>query len=384
MMNLNQKTPSFFRFLTKIQKMIRLALICMLLILIASCAKEQDDLDKNLTIGGQKIYAAGYYIDGYPNGVQYASYWVNGERVSMGEGEVTDIFVQDNIVYASGYDESSNAVYWVDGEKKSLQGKGTMAHSIYIHNDDVYVAGSFSNGSCYWKNGSKINLTTGADSEAFGIVLSEDGEVYVGGYYMNNHHYLIPARWNGTQRRNLTKPKGGDGEVYDVVLKNGTTPIFLGMSMAPNNMVGYVPKASYWIGNKRIDCDNGGTWKDNVYGGEAFGGFVHGDDVYLAGNVQYIGLVDSDGNEIEGKGGIFPHYWKNGNIHNLSGGPVYDNYWVGGGKDIFVSDSKVVVGGWASSNDLAQVAAIWVDGQLIYLEDEQEFSSVVNSIFVPQ
>ena len=66
------------------------------------------------------------------------------------------------------------------------------------------------------------------------------------------------------------------------------------------------------------------------------------------------------------------------------GGPVYDNYWVGGGKDIFVSDSKVVVGGWASSNDLAQVAAIWVDGQLIYLEDEQEFSSVVNSIFVQQ
>ena len=56
----------------------------------------------------------------------------------------------------------------------------------------------------------------------------------------------------------------------------------------------------------------------------------------------------------------------------------------GGGKDIFVSDFKVVVGGWASSNDLAQVAAIWVDGQLTYLEDEQEFSSVVNSIFVQQ
>lgn len=55
MMNLYQKTPSFFRFLTKIQKMIRLALICMLFILIASCAKEQDDLDKNLTIDGQNF-----------------------------------------------------------------------------------------------------------------------------------------------------------------------------------------------------------------------------------------------------------------------------------------------------------------------------------------
>lgn len=46
MMNLNQKTPSFFRLQTKIQKMIRLALICMLFILIASCAKKQYDLAK--------------------------------------------------------------------------------------------------------------------------------------------------------------------------------------------------------------------------------------------------------------------------------------------------------------------------------------------------
>ena len=42
---------------------------------------------------------------------------------------------------------------------------------------------------------------------------------------MNNHHYLIPARWNGTSRRNLTKPQGGDAEIYDVKLKNNT-PVF--------------------------------------------------------------------------------------------------------------------------------------------------------------
>ena len=29
-----------------------------------------------------------------------------------------------------------------------------------------------------------------------------------------------------------------------------------------------LPKASYWIGDKRTDCNNGGSWQDNIYGGE--------------------------------------------------------------------------------------------------------------------
>ena len=41
------------------------------------------------------------------------------------------------------------------------------------------------------------------------------------------------------------------------------------MAMKPNNMVGYVPTASWWISGNRTDCSNGGTWRDNIYGGEA-------------------------------------------------------------------------------------------------------------------
>ena len=94
--------------------------------------------------------------------------------------------------------------------------------------------------------GVKTTLTTNADSEAFGIVVNDNGNVITGGYYMNNHHYLIPARWNGTSRKNLTKPQGGDAEIYDVKLKNNK-PVFFGMTMRQNNMVGLLPKASYWI-----------------------------------------------------------------------------------------------------------------------------------------
>ena len=351
-------------------------------LLISSCTVDNDDISNpSLDIKGQIIYAAGYYIDGYPNGKQYATYWVNGERVVLGEGEITDIEVKNGVVYATGSDENWDGVYWVNGEKQKLQGTDTYAHSVFVHEDDVYVAGSFSNGSCYWKNGVKINLTTNTDSEAFGIVVNDNGNVICAGYYMNNHHYLIPARWNGVTRKNMNKPNGGDGEIYDVVLKDNT-PVFIGMTMRQNNMVGLLPKASYWIGNKRTDCDNGGNWQDNIYGGEGIGGFVHGDDVYLTGNIQYIGNVDNDGNNIEGEPGITAHYWKNGQIFDLPGGPVFDNYWVGGGRDIIVSDDQIIVGGWASSFSHSQIAAIWINGKLIYLEDENIYPSIVNSILL--
>ena len=350
-------------------------LIISILLFIISCSSE--NIDNDLNVNGSSVYAGGYFIDGEN---QYASYWVNGNKVILGEGEITDITVKDGIVYATGFDENWDAVYWVDSEKTILQGNDTYSYSIFIHSQDVYVSGSFANGSCYWKNGSKFNLTTNADSEAFGIVVNENGDVITGGYYMNNHHALVPARWNGTKRVNLSKPQHGDAEIYEVKLK-GNTPVFFGMAMKPNNMVGYVPTASYWHSGERTDCNNGGTWRDNIYGGEGRGGFASGNDIYVAGNIQHIGTVDSDGNPNPDEPGITPHYWKNGQIFDLPGGPVFDNYWVGGGRDIIVEDGQIIVGGWASSSSQAQVAATWVNGQLVYLEDKDIYS-VINSISI--
>ena len=62
-------------------------------------------------------------IEGYPNGIQYATYWLNGDRFILGEGEITDIHVKDGTVYATGTDESWQAVYWVDGVKNCFTGK---------------------------------------------------------------------------------------------------------------------------------------------------------------------------------------------------------------------------------------------------------------------
>ena len=103
---------------------------------------------QNLDLDGKNLYAAGYYIDSYPNGTQYATYWLNGKRIVLGEGEISDIEVKDGVVYATGYDENWDAVYWVDGVKKTLEGDDTHAHSIFVKNVGTKIKNPSSRG---WK-----------------------------------------------------------------------------------------------------------------------------------------------------------------------------------------------------------------------------------------
>ena len=125
----------------------KLILVFVLIIFTLSCESDDNSISESLNQSGKNIYAAGYFVDDYPNGLQYAAYWVNGERFVYGEGEITDIHVENDIVYATGLDENWEAVYWVDGIKTVLDGNDTSSNSIFIHDGNVYVAGRFSNGS---------------------------------------------------------------------------------------------------------------------------------------------------------------------------------------------------------------------------------------------
>ena len=274
--------------------------------------------------------------------------------------------VSDGKVYAVGWTFGASASYWIDNESFDLEGSGAEAYSIAVHDGDVYTAGR-DDGACYWKNTTK-NKLSGGDSSGYGIAIKENGDVFIGGYYMNNHHYVIPARWKNGNRSNLSKPSGGDGEVLDVKIYDGT-PYFFGMSMAPNSMLGYLPKASYWKGNTRNDMPNGGGWQKGIYGGESYGGFVDETGVYVAGKIDWIGEVDDEDNDIPGTGGTYAHYWHNGTKVDLLGG-VFNDMWVSTAYDVAVSDGYVVVTGDVATETQTQVPAIWVNDVLTKLEGD--------------
>ena len=326
----------------------------------------------HILIPGRTIYIVGQSYNSEGN--LTACYWVNGVRVELPGGAwATDIVVVNGTVYTSGTGEASDACYWINETRYDLPGNGGEAEAITVDsNGVVYVAGWYNDGSCYWKDGQRIDLTTNGDSQAFAIGLRSNGDVYVGGYYLNNSHYVIPCYWkNGNNRNNLSVPSGGDGEVNDVAIMDGNTRYYAGYTMKPDNFAGYVPKACHWrnAGN-RTDLPLGGSSME-IYGATGKGITVDGGDIYIAG---YTDWYEFTGEE-ETTGGSFPQYWKNSTIHDLPGGPL-TNFGTGVANDIRVADGDVVVVGEAtrdtSYSDSFTAACYWINGELHYLVDQND------------
>ena len=309
-----------------------------------------------------------------------ACYWKNGSRVELPGGDwATDIIIVNDNIYVSGTC-GANACYWINQERFDLPGSGGEGEAIAVDGDDIYVAGWFDNGSCYWKNKEQINLTVNRDSQAFAIGIRNNGDVYVGGYYMNNNHYYVPCFWkNGNNRSNL--PASEDGEVYDITFdETGNMRYYAGNTTKLDNFSGYPPKACYWRHTNRTDLPLGGSSMD-IYGSYAHGITMNGENIYLAG---YTNQYEFFGEE-ETTGGNFPQYWINSTIYNLEGGPMTE-FGTGEAYDIRVADGYVIIVGIATKgpnyDDDGESACYWVNGKLYYIEDIIGVRSEAKGIFI--
>ena len=346
----------------------------LLFIFLLGCDDSGDSNNSNPIISGRKVYIVGSDDDG-------ACYWVNGTRVELPGGDwATDIVVVDGDVYTTGTC-GEYACYWINQEKYELPGSWGEGEAIAVDGNDVYVAGWFVNGSCYWKNGQKINLTTNGESQAFAIGVRSNGSVYIGGSYINNHHYVIPCFWkDGNNRTNLPIPNHGDGEVYDITFsEDGNMRYYAGYTMKPDNLTGYAPKACRWRHTVRTDLPDG-TSDISLYGTGSYGITIDGEDIYVAGYTDWIGDYDDDNT-----GGRFPRYWKNNTAHDLEGGPN-TIFGTGEANDIRVADGIVVVVGIATggpnNDDSGESACYWLNGELNYLDDVRGEWSEAKGVFI--
>ncbi len=335
---------------------------------------DNDGICNNQIISGRTVYIVG---DSYNSEGDYtACYWRDRERIELPGGAwATDIVVVDGTVYTCGTGEASDACYWIDQTRYDLPGFWGEAEAIAVHNGDVYVAGWYDNGSCYWVNGQRVDLTTNRDSQAYAIGVRDNGMVYVGGYYMNNHHYIIPCFWkDGNNRTNLPIPSGGDGEVYDIAIEEtgNNMRYFAGVALHTSSFAGYTPKACYWRHTTRTDLPLGGSTYD-IYGAGAYGITIDGGDIYTAGYTDWFGHLE------EPSGGSYPQYWKNNNIHDLEGGPL--NSWgTGTAYDIRVADGNVVVVGIATVESPDPTTpegsftapCYWLNGELHFLVNQYD------------
>tara|TARA_B100000886_G_scaffold103553_1_gene68851 strand:+ start:1848 stop:3683 length:1836 start_codon:yes stop_codon:yes gene_type:complete len=280
-------------------------------------------------------------------------YWVNGQKNSINTNSfASDIAVSNGKIFVSGYTYGSVAHYWqIDGQnitQYDLPGFEGEAQSIVIHNSDVYIGGYYSHAdgmsgaySCYWKNGVKYdNSPRNGDHASFGIAISTAGNVFLAGYYLNNHHYVLPAYWNNNQRSNLSRPNNqSDGEAVTVQIRGDGKRVFGGLITVPHNFLGMITRPAYWVGSQRNICNigsvNNGWQNSGVHGLD-----LDGNNVYQAGWV-----MDMDGQ--------YPTYWKNQQRNILQGATVNGTqYNEGKATDIAIVDGNIVVVGMLTGDYL--------------------------------
>jgi hypothetical protein len=260
------------------------------------------------------VYVAGYEI--LPHELEpihgIAKYWKNGIPVVLGSSysSANHIFVHQNDVYVAGSDkEIKNALYWKNGNRIDLPFDGTTSQ-ILISGSDLYLAGSQFNKddpnairkAFYIKNTLKTDLspfTPGRSTYVTGMTV-DNNDVYVCGYEMQitspASSLSYPLMWKNGQVIPLTYPHNPNSTASAtpsrIIVKNnhvyisGSFPYY---ASSPN------PKWIY----------SGGYWKDNQYillpqtDNENIN--VSNMDITASGDLYLIGRRD-----------IYPKYWKNG------------------------------------------------------------------------
>lgn len=338
-----------------------------------------------------------------PNTTYYLkAYAIYGSGVSYGAAIQ---FTTPRTVYLAGY-HGSSAAYWKDGKLFPLT-KGTYAHSIYVVGNDVYVAGEYNSGNLqavYWKNGTPVMLTNGANAAVANAIYVAGNDVYAAGYEVNNNDPTLPVAkyWKNGVAVSLTQGTSSNSGIVNSICVVGTDVYAAGFTA--NEYMGY-RVATYWKNGVAVPLND--STRSTA---SAQSIFVNGNDVYVAGyendqlsiggtpvakywkNGAPVALTDGSqdataysicvsGNDVYAAGYEYSaltglsvaKYWKNGTPVSLTDGTKYGNAY-----SIFVVDSDVFVAG---GEDEYFDAKCWKNGTSLPLEITAQYSRSV-SIFV--
>ncbi|MCU0319472.1 MAG: hypothetical protein MUE88_05280 [Flavobacteriales bacterium] len=164
---------------------------------------------RGLCVVGNDVYVCGYVENQAIGGEKIATYWLNGNPVTLGTGEgdseANDIRVVngDVIVVGTEYvylpaieDGQDQALIWVNGVRNTLTANGGSAECLFVEGSTVYVGGMANVGvgtalPRYWANGNSYGVYAGLGGVAEGHVLDmhvRNGAVYTttGDLYSNN------------------------------------------------------------------------------------------------------------------------------------------------------------------------------------------------------
>jgi sulfur transfer complex TusBCD TusB component (DsrH family) len=319
------------------------------------------------------VYVAGYIAPGLDE-PRIARLWKNGVAVDLPlpEGTTTSdatcVYVSGNDVYVTGRASSIGendfgiAMLWKNGVARDLSADAPVAwyassaYSVYVENNDVYVAiqnngeENYINTASIWKNGTVTDITDGVrDAHPRSLYVS-NGNTYVAGWeWKENYTYLAKLWKNGEE----TALADNHSFAYSIYVSGNDVYV------AGYDASGDVHKAKLWKNGVATVLNSGFGYS------EASSVFVSGNDVYVAGEEE-----DANGNNLA-------RLWKNGVATSLG-----DGSRPAGAMSVYVLDSNVyVLGVEINANDRI-VGKIWKNGKEITTISDEANDVYAMSIFI--
>jgi hypothetical protein len=220
-----------------------------------------------ISVHGGNVYVSGIYGDDYYSSSYsgIACYWKDGTKIDLPipdgtQSRTTGISVQDGNVYVSG-----------------IYGDDSGSYFSYNNGATSYFYGI----ACYWKDGTKIDLPIpdGTESITTGISV-QGGNVYVSGVYKSDDYYSnsysgIACYWKDGSRIDLTSGGTGGTEIPASVITTG-------ISVQGGNVYvsgGRYGDVCYWENGNKIDLDSG-SYSSGI---AVQGGIVYVSGVYRSG-----------------------------------------------------------------------------------------------------
>ena len=165
----------------------------------------------DFTVSGISLYTGGSWSE---NKKEYPAYWYNGEMTDLSEnktieGQVSCIAVDGNDVYAGGTN-----YMWKNFHRDELPHDGyDSAHvtEIFVDDSGVYASGYLIKGkdnfrACWWQDGALhlLDIEGAIENSAAHAILRHDGKTYIGGY-VNGYR---AALWTDGKLKRLTSYNG--------------------------------------------------------------------------------------------------------------------------------------------------------------------------------
>ena len=339
-------------------------------ILFAGCNREKVYVAGYYSISN-RVLDNGYAPELWQNGVTQ-----NFSFPSPSGAKAYSVFVSGDDVYVAGYaDKGSHnrgyfttiATLWKNGKYHTLanQHYSSVANSVYVSGSDVYVVGYECKGdineyasnksiATLWKNGVPQYLTDGTKyAEAYSVYVS-DNNVYVAG-----HDGEIATLWKNGVAQNLTD--GSQGARAKSVYVSGSDVYIVGFECKGHFN-------DYYMSNNGIAI----FWKNGVAQNLTDGShracansvYVHGNDVYVVGYVD----IGEKYKYYDEKPRLYSIaiLWKNGVSQYLTDGTNDAE-----ASSIYVSDNNVYVAGYENIDLWHPVARLWKNGEIEKLSSEE-------------